>query len=102
MRPLTRGEIDTAVRLDKTDPLAGMDFTIATSLTDKDGSPLFPRNNDEDVDTFVKRVSVDLIDIPSDTLMDLQTAIESAGRKIKNLEKKSPPMSTPVGSANSG
>lgn len=102
VRPLTRGEIETAVRLDKSDPLAGMDFTIATALTDKDGAPLFPRSDGELVDAFVSRVSAELSEIPSDTLMDLQAAIESAGRKIKNLEKKSPSTSTPDGSASLG
>jgi hypothetical protein len=97
VRPLTRGEIDTAVRLEATNALAAMDFSIASALTDESGSPVLPQNAGEELDGYLSRITPDLAEIPSDTLMDLQAAIESAGRKIKNLEKKLPPTNTPDG-----
>lgn len=101
VRPLTRGEIDTAVKLEATDPLKAMDFSVGTSLTNEDGSQVLPRRDGEELDAYIARLTVDLSEVPSDTLMDLQAAIESAGRKIKNIEKKLSPTNTPDGSANS-
>ena len=88
VRALTIPEIKAAAEIDATDPLAAVGYMIGCAVVDESGGPAVPKNDGESNIDYGNRVLTTL-DLPQDTLMELQAGIEKAGKvpAAKAIEK---------------